>query len=45
MVKLDLKYGLHFCNVNLSYNGKYILIDNVLLDTGSVGSVFKMDVA
>lgn len=44
MVKLDLKYGLPFCDVNLSYNGKLISIKNVLLDTGSGGSVFKMDV-
>lgn len=44
MVKLDLKYGLPFCDVNLSYEGKFISIKNVLLDTGSGGSVFKMDV-
>lgn len=44
MVKLNLKYGLPFCNINLCYNGKFIFIDNVLLDTGSGGSVFKMDV-
>lgn len=44
MVKLNLKYGLPFCNINLCYNGKFIIIDNVLLDTGSGGSVFKMDV-
>ncbi len=41
MVKLDLKYGLPFCSVNLCYNGKGISIDKVLLDTGSGGSVFK----
>lgn len=41
MVKIDLKYGLLFCTVKLSYNGKCMLIDNVLLDTGSGGSVFK----
>lgn len=44
MVKLDIKYGLPFCTVNLSYNGKIINIENVLLDTGSGGTVFKMDV-
>lgn len=44
MVKLDLKYGLPFCTVSLSYNEKRINIDNVLLDTGSGGTVFKMDV-
>lgn len=44
MVKLDLKYGLPFCTVKLSYNGKCMFINNVLLDTGSGGSVFKMDI-
>lgn len=44
MVKLDLKYGLPFCTVKLSYNGKCMHIDNVLIDTGSGGTVFKMDV-
>lgn len=44
MVNLELKYGLPFCTVNLRYNGKSISINNVLLDTGSGGSVFKMDV-
>lgn len=44
MVKLDLKYGLPFCTVKLSYNGNYISIKNVLLDTGSGGTVFKMDI-
>jgi len=44
MVKLDLKYGLPFCTVKLSYNGKCMSINNVLLDTGSGGSVFKMDI-
>lgn len=44
MVKLFLKHGLPFCDVNLWYNGKFISIKNVLLDTGSGGSVFKMDV-
>lgn len=44
MVKLDLKYGLPFCTVTLSYNGKCMSIDKVLLDTGSGGTVFKMDI-
>lgn len=44
MVKLDLKYGLPFCTVKLSYKDKCMSINNVLLDTGSGGSVFKMDV-
>lgn len=44
MVKLNLKYGLPFCTIKISYKGKNMLIDNVLLDTGSGGSVFKMDI-
>lgn len=43
MVKLDYKYGLPFCQVSLVYKGKSVTLDNVLLDTGSGGSVFKMD--
>ena len=44
MVELDLKYGLPFCTVNISYMGKCKSINNVLLDTGSGGTVFKMDI-
>lgn len=44
MIKLDVKYGLPFCTVKLSYKGKSISIGNILLDTGSGGTVFKMDI-
>ena len=43
MVKLELKYGLPFCIVNLIYKGNSMSVDNVLIDTGSGGTVFKMD--
>ncbi len=43
MVNLEYKFGLPFCVVNITYQGKSMLIDNVLLDTGSGGTVFKMD--
>ena len=43
MVKLQLKYGLPFCSIKLNYKGKGIILDDVLLDTGSGGTVFKMD--
>lgn len=43
MVKLQFKYGLPFCKVKVVYKGNEIVIDNVLLDTGSGGTVFKMD--
>lgn len=45
MVKLQLKYGLPFCSVKLIYKGNEIILDDVLLDTGSGGTVFKMDKA
>lgn len=43
MVKLELNYGLPFYQVMLTYKGKSLVLDNVLVDTGSGGSVFKMD--
>ena len=43
MLKLQLKYGLPFCSIKLIYKGKEIILDDVLLDTGSGGTVFKMD--
>ena len=43
MVNLEYKFGLPFCVVNLTYKGKGIVLGNVLLDTGSGGTVFKMD--
>lgn len=44
MVDIYLKHGLPFCTVELSYKGKSISVESVLLDTGSGGTVFKMDV-
>lgn len=43
MVKLDFKYGLPFCKITIGYKGKSMILDNVLIDTGSGGTVFKMD--
>lgn len=43
MVKLDLKYGLPFCKVMLVNKGKTISLDHILLDTGSGGTIFKMN--
>jgi hypothetical protein len=43
MVKLQLKYGLPFCSVKLVCKGKEMLIEDILLDTGSGGTVFRMD--
>lgn len=43
MVKIELMYGLPFCSVKLFFKGKSIVMDRVLVDTGSGGTVFKMD--
>lgn len=44
MVKLGLKYGLPFCSIKISFQGKELIINNVLLDTGSGSTVLKMDI-
>ena len=41
MVKLQFKYGLPFCSIKLIYKGTEIILDDVLIDTGSGGTVFK----
>ncbi|AVP63422.1 hypothetical protein C3B64_03760 [Clostridium botulinum] len=43
MVKLQLKHGLPFCSIKLIYKDKEMILDNILLDTGSGGTVLKMD--
>ena len=43
MVKLQFKYWLPFCSIKLIYKGNEIILDDVLIDTGSGGTVFKMD--
>jgi predicted aspartyl protease len=43
MVKLSIDFGLPFCTVTLVHEGKSLSMDKVLLDTGSGGTVFKMD--
>lgn len=43
MVKLEYKYGLPFCEITIEYQGNSITLDNILLDTGSGGTIFKMD--
>lgn len=43
MVKFEYKYGLPFCEIVIEYQGNSITLDNILLDTGSGGTIFKMD--
>jgi predicted aspartyl protease len=44
MIKLQLKYGLPFVTLDLIHNGKVLHIEDVLIDTGSAGTILKMDV-
>lgn len=43
MVKLKYRYGLPFCSISLVYNDKEMKLDNILVDTGSGGTLLKMD--
>ena len=43
MVDLKFRYGLPFCRVEIIHNSKKLILDNVLIDTGSGGTLFKMD--
>ncbi|MBY6838208.1 hypothetical protein FDG50_10065 [Clostridium botulinum] len=43
MVNLKYRYGLPFCSISLVYKNKEMELDNVLVDTGSGGTLLKMD--
>jgi predicted aspartyl protease len=42
-MKIQLKDGLPFVSTQLTYQGRRITLENVLLDTGSAGSIFPTD--
>ena len=42
-MKLELIGGLPFASVTLLYRGRSLILDTVLIDTGSGGSVFSAD--
>ncbi|MCD1258541.1 retropepsin-like domain-containing protein [Paenibacillus athensensis] len=42
-MNIDLKYGLPFIEVTICYRGEELLLKNVLLDTGSAGTIFSAD--
>lgn len=44
MVNIEMKHGLPFCNIEIFHGDKSIVINNVLIDTGSGGTVLKMDI-
>ncbi|MGL5066478.1 MAG: retropepsin-like aspartic protease [Sarcina sp.] len=43
MVNFEFKYGLLFCSIDVMYKGCNMQIDNILIDTGSGGTILKMD--
>jgi hypothetical protein len=43
-MKIDVKYGLPFIEVVICYHGEELHLRNVLLDTGSAGTIFSADV-
>lgn len=42
-MKIQLKEGLPYATVSLTYQGSQITLENVLIDTGSGGTVFATD--
>lgn len=42
-MKIRIENGLSYISVTLTYQGKEITFDKVLLDTGSMGTIFSID--
>jgi len=42
-MRIRLQHGLPFVAVEVAYRGRCLELDNVLLDTGSAGTVFSID--
>jgi predicted aspartyl protease len=42
-MKIRLQDGLPYVTVTLDHRGQQLLLDNVLLDTGSAGTIFSAD--
>lgn len=43
MVNLEFKYWLPFCKIEIIHNNRILILNNVLIDTGSGGTLLKMD--
>lgn len=43
-MRIDVRYGLPFIEVIICYHGEELHLKNVLLDTGSAGTIFNADV-
>jgi hypothetical protein len=42
-MNLSIRYGLPFVNARIEYGGRVLELSNVLLDTGSAGTLFRVD--
>ncbi|MDM8548910.1 hypothetical protein QUF72_02485 [Desulfobacterales bacterium HSG2] len=42
-MKIEIRNGLAYTSVSLTYEGRQITLDNILLDTGSAGTIFSAD--
>jgi len=42
-MKIQLRGGLPYVTISLTYRDQELILDNVLLDTGSVGTIFSTD--
>ncbi|MBC8081372.1 MAG: clan AA aspartic protease [Gorillibacterium sp.] len=43
-MNIDVRYGLPFVQVMICYHGEELCLRNILLDTGSAGTIFSADV-
>jgi hypothetical protein len=43
-MNIDVRYGLPFVEVTICYLGNELRLKQVLLDTGSAGTVFSADI-
>lgn len=43
-MKIDIQHGLPFVQIEVTFRGKELILDKVLLDTGSAGTIFNADV-
>jgi hypothetical protein len=42
-MKLRIEHGLLFADATLTYRGRVLQLNNVMLDTGSAGTLFSID--
>ena len=43
-MRIHIQYGLPFVELEITFRGKKLLLENVLLDTGSAGTIFNANV-